>query len=131
MVEAIEELIQTIQGNQTKLKFIFLHEEIDEHNLNSLVKQTIYQIILELINNTVRHANASEIKISLHQNKNHLILEVSDNGVGYELLPKQKGIGLQNIKARTQSLYGKFQIKRQSVGMKHLVEIPIQVKLFS
>jgi len=131
LIEAIEELIQTTQGNQAKLKFVFLHDEIDEHSLNNLLKQTIYQIISELINNTVRHANASEIKISLHQNKNHLTLEVSDNGVGYELLHKQKGIGLQNIKARTQSLYGKFQIKRQGIGMKHLVEIPIQTKLFS
>jgi two-component system, sensor histidine kinase LadS len=131
LIEAIEELIQTTQSNQAKLKFVFLHDEIDEHSLNSLLKQTIYQIILELINNTVRHANASEIKISLHQNTNHLILEVSDNGIGYELQHKQKGIGLQNIKARTQSLYGKFQIKRLEIGMKHLVEIPIQTKLFS
>lgn len=131
LIDAIEELIQMTQSNQIKLKIEFLHDKIDEKNFNSLLKQTIYQIILELLNNTVRHANATEMQVYLHEDKNHLYLEVSDNGVGYEVLQKQKGIGLQNIKARTQSLYGKFQIKRQGIGMKHLVEIPIQTKLFS
>jgi two-component system, sensor histidine kinase LadS len=131
LIDAIEELIANTQSNQIKLKIRFLHDKIDENSLNSLLKQTIYQIILELLNNTVRHANATEMQVWLHQNKNHLHLEVSDNGVGYEILHKQKGIGLQNIKARTQSLYGKFQIKRQGIGMRHLVEIPIQTNSLS
>lgn len=127
LIDAIEELTQTIQSNQIRLEIKFKHDHIDEKSLNNLLKQTIYQIILELLNNTIRHANATELQVWLHQDKNHLFLEVSDNGVGYEVLHKKSGIGLQNIKARTQSLYGKFQIKRQGIGMRHLVEIPIKM----
>ena len=131
LIEAVEELIELTQNNQSKLKIKFLHSNIDEKPLNNLLKQTIYQIILELLNNAIRHANATELTVSLFEEKNHLTLEVIDNGVGYEVLNKKSGIGLQNIKARTLSLYGKFQIKRQGVGMKHLVEIPIQTQPFS
>ena len=89
------------------------------------MKQTIYQITLELINNTVRHANANLLEVKLNEKEGFLLLELLDDGIGYNSEQESTGIGLQNIQARTQSLNGQFQIEKGVIGMKHKVKIPI------
>lgn len=70
-----------------------------------------YRVVIELVNNTAKHANANQIKIELEQNNNKILLDYSDNGIGFdleELLKKSKGMGLFNIKSRIESLNGEI-----------------------
>jgi len=78
-----------------------------EDRLIEEIEITFYRVVIELINNTLKHANASEINIELKQQDKKVILSYSDNGIGYqldELLKKPKGMGLFNIKSRVESL---------------------------
>ncbi|MES2797241.1 MAG: 7TM-DISM domain-containing protein [Bacteroidota bacterium] len=125
LVDAIEGLIETVKATNQNLAIGFSHDPIDESGLAILLKQTIYQITLELLNNIVRHAHAHRVELKLRIKNNHLFLEISDDGIGYEILVKSNGIGLQNIQARAESLNGKFTVKRQNKGMRHVIEIPI------
>jgi signal transduction histidine kinase len=131
LTQAIEELIQATKNSQTNVNIEFSHDLSDESILPSLITQTLYQITLELLNNTLKHAHATHAQISLHENKNQIVLKVADDGAGYDTTSKSGGIGIQNIRARTQSLNGKFIISRQKKGMLHTVQIPVQTKLFS
>ena len=125
LIEAIEELIDTTKNAHPTLIIQFSHNSISERSLGSLLKQTIYQITLELINNTVKHANAKLLEVKLNEKEGFVLLELLDDGIGYDSEQESTGIGLQNIQARTQSLNGQFQIEKGAIGMKHKVKIPV------
>jgi signal transduction histidine kinase len=62
---------------------------------------SLYRIIQELITNTIKHAEASEIDIVIKNEGNTFILEYSDNGKGFDAEKIQMhGLGTQNIQSR-------------------------------
>ena len=89
----------------------------------------IYRIIQECINNTIKHAQASKIDISVKQNTKEVETEISDNGVGFntnEVYYKSSGLGLENIKSRIDMMKGKFEIESsKNTGTKINVKIPL------
>lgn len=84
-------------------------------NLNDLrievSKETVlYRVLCELINNTIKHANANKININLYYDIHNISLTYKDNGRGFELdnlfKPQEKGTGIYNIYNRINSLKG-------------------------
>ncbi|MEP7110776.1 MAG: PAS domain-containing protein [Ferruginibacter sp.] len=71
-----------------------------EHNVNDRFKQNVFRIVQEQLNNILKHAKSTVATISLTQNKNCILLSITDNGVGFDTAKKQKGIGIVNIKSR-------------------------------
>ena len=74
---------------------------------------SVYRMITEMINNTLKHANASSIKISLSERNNKLYVTYNDNGKGFnfkETLIKKEGLGLKNILNRIEVLGGNYKI---------------------
>ena len=79
-----------------------------------------YRIIQELVNNTLKHANANLIEIDISGNRNGLRVTYKDNGVGLATNGKQsKGLGLSNIESRLNLMGGELEFKK-SKGI-HLV----------
>ena len=79
------------------------------------------------MNNTLKHAKASEILINLNSLKKNLKLEFSDNGIGFnkKILKNSKQFGLIGIKERVQSLKGTFELQTSlSNGVKLIILIP-------
>lgn len=65
----------------------------------------LYRILQELVNNTIRHANASVIELELRSAEQHLTMRYSDNGAGFDLAnPAARHNGLFNIESRLQLL---------------------------
>jgi two-component system, NarL family, sensor kinase len=72
----------------------------------------LYYIAQEALNNILKHARANRVLVKLKQTRKNVILEVTDNGEGFE--PKHvdhNGMGLQNMKARTAQINGTLKIK--------------------
>lgn len=67
-----------------------------------------YRIIQELVNNVVKHANATQIIVQLSTNNNKVGLVVEDDGKGFDMnaLANSKGAGMDNIKYRVQYFNG-------------------------
>ncbi|GAB3999631.1 hypothetical protein GCM10028807_50420 [Spirosoma daeguense] len=86
----------------------------------------LYSICLELLNNTLKHAQASESEISISQTNATLHLTVSDNGIG--LSPqRQNGRGLQNVAARIDTLGGTWTVTAgKEGGVYHQITVPIR-----
>ncbi len=75
----------------------------------------IYRIIGELLSNTLKHASANKVDISLFDYGNKLEVFYSDNGVGFNIERNaDKGMGLSNIRSRIKSLDGKIEIHSKS-----------------
>ncbi len=69
----------------------------------------LYRIISELLNNTLKHAAASEIHIDLTAEKNRLSCHYRDNGTGLAQTLLAKGLGLKNLEGRATALNGNFE----------------------
>lgn len=97
--------------------------------IESNAESVLYRVICELINNTIKHANAKSIKITLHYDVYAVCLNYSDDGRGFELdnlfKPQEKGTGLYNIYSRVNSLKGRININSQpEQGTEVEIKIP-------
>lgn len=105
---ALNNFTQQIDSN---IIAINLHTEGLDVPLENMVETILYRVIQESVNNTIRHAAASQLDISLHNNSNGISLLIEDNGKGFD--PEKisnngqpDGLGLQNIKSRIAFLNG-------------------------
>ena len=84
------------------------------------VELILFRVISEMINNTIKHANADSIFINLFNEDNKIFLIYQDNGVGfvYEeyLDDDSNGMGIQNILTRIKSLGGKIEFSAATGG---------------
>jgi two-component system NarL family sensor kinase len=74
---------------------------------------TIYRIVQELINNTIKHAGANSALVQVAKNNNQITVTVEDNGKGFDtsILRIPAGIGWNNIRSRVEFLKGKLDIQ--------------------
>jgi signal transduction histidine kinase len=84
----------------------------EEPALPLTVKQELYRIAQEALHNTVKHAHASKVDLVLRQTANMVILEVGDDGVGFDPLGSYPGhLGLHSMQERVSHLGGSLQIE--------------------
>ena len=86
----------------------------------------IYRIIQELLNNIVKHANATEALVQLNNHGNKLIITIEDNGIGFNVNTSNNGIGLQNIKSRINFLKADLDINSSVNGTSFTIEIDLK-----
>jgi signal transduction histidine kinase len=91
------------------------------------IEVILYRILNELINNTLKHADASKIEISVINIGKTLNLHYTDNGRGFDPATKNhKGTGLSNIHSRVKSLGGKVEIHtKRNRGFFLKINIPL------
>ena len=93
------------------------------------VKINLYRIIQESLQNCNKYANATIIKVELKKKDDSIVLLVKDNGVGFDVKSKKKGIGLQNMISRTNECDGQFDISAiRGQGSTVVVTIPTEQK---
>jgi signal transduction histidine kinase len=85
----------------------------------------IYNIILELVNNILKHAEAKNALISIFQENNLLKISVKDNGKGFDSqIVNFDSLGIKSIRSRIEALRGKIEILNNN-GTEVLIEIPV------
>jgi two-component system, NarL family, sensor kinase len=73
---------------------------------------TIYRIVQELLNNTMKHAGATQALVQVIRNNGLITVTVEDDGKGFDsaILKQSKGIGWSNIQNRVEFLNGKWDV---------------------
>lgn len=105
----------------TDINFDLLFENICR--FDEKIEIIIYRVICECINNTIKHAQASLIGISLRFNNNLLAVDYTDNGNGFDIdtvVNNRKGIGLMNMESRIKSINGQLSINSSPKEGMHL-----------
>ena len=82
----------------------------NDKRIDSKLEMMIYRSAHELINNVIKHAQATQINVQLVQEPDRLSLTVQDNGCGFDPSHKTDGMGLNNIRTRTALFNGEFHI---------------------
>jgi signal transduction histidine kinase len=100
----------------------------EEPALPLTVKQELYRIAQEALHNTVKHAQASKVDLVLRRTANTVILEVCDDGVGFDPLGSYPGhLGLHSMQERVSHLGGSFQIESAPGQGTHLLtQVPVE-----
>jgi len=96
------------------------------NNLSPEIKMHLYRIIQEAFNNINKHSKATEMQLFLTLKNNLLTLRITDNGVGFDLKKRKNGIGLKNMKIRTETMFGELNINSEiSQGTSIFVKVKV------
>lgn len=99
-ISAIERLTNRV-NSIGKLSFdLKVQQGIDEASFAHVDRINLFRIIQELINNTLKHAQATKIICSIEKSATHLTITISDNGIGFDPETAKHGMGMQNIQYR-------------------------------
>ncbi len=97
------------------IQYSFEEKKIDRnHRVPPTIRQELYLIFKESINNVAKHSNANRVNIVLNNNEGGFVMEIEDNGQGIPKLHNgnisHSGQGLSNIKMRARRINAKIEI---------------------
>jgi PAS domain S-box-containing protein len=96
------------------------------YSLDDDLKLNLYRIIQEQLNNVQKYAMAKTLAVSIRIEKGIILCSVKDNGKGFIVNRKRKGVGLSNIMNRVESFNGTVRIE-SSPGKGCVLEVEIPV----
>ena len=70
----------------------------------------LYHIIVEALNNVIKHAAASRLRVELGERDDYLHLRIEDDGAGFDTAQRKGGLGLRNMRERVARLHGTITI---------------------
>ena len=122
LIIALQKLINKLNIN-SKTEFRLIVEDFSERP-PAAVEHQLYIILLELVNNVLKHAHATNVWISVGRSDGKISLIVSDNGVGMSEAKMSDGMGMHNLVSRLDSLGGSLKVERTPVhGTKVSIEV--------
>jgi signal transduction histidine kinase len=91
----------------------------------------LFRIAQEALNNVAKHAHARHVDIALARNGTHVVMSVSDDGMGFDAAPtmasrrRRPGLGMVTMRERTQAVGGQFEIgPAPGRGARVVVRVP-------
>ncbi|MBN8682517.1 MAG: hypothetical protein J0L99_07685 [Chitinophagales bacterium] len=128
----LESAVDTLCENARESSGIFVSSDLQgiDEKLDREAKINFYRIIQECINNSMKHAGATSIRITSRQMPGKVELMVQDNGKGFDkgMLERkaQRSFGMINIEERIKMLRGKFDLETAAdKGVKLTFSIPV------
>jgi PAS domain S-box-containing protein len=128
---AISELLEDKLGAKNKISYNF-QDDKDIKSLSEDIKIVLFQSVRELINNTIKHAQANNVSVKIRKSKNNIKIRVSDDGIGFQIEElesserSRRGFGLFSIAERLKYIGGNFEFKSQlDHGSSFTLEAPL------
>lgn len=128
LVMAVREFVNKISstGNlKVNLEIVGMNERLE-----STVENILFRVLQEIVNNIIKHAQASEVGIQFIKHDRELTILIEDNGVGFDVDKKlndtEGGIGLKNIQSRIDFLNGQVHFDSYpGKGTTITIEVPV------
>jgi len=130
LIPAIKELVESAMKDKIKIQFFYNDTKESCFKEKDII---IYRILQEALQNISKHSKANRARVTIVFKKTVFILEVRDNGIGFDqsLESSSKGLGLALMKHQATLVCGKLSIKsRKGKGTTLKVTIPIKEKKF-
>lgn len=127
-VNALESLIQNINKTEKLyIEFVCIgFEQANQYNPNFL--NSIYRIVQELLQNMIKHSEATNGIIQLIAHEDIIVIMAEDNGLGLtkERMENPLGSGMSSIFSKVDYLQGKIEIETPGNGTLINIELPNQ-----
>jgi signal transduction histidine kinase len=119
---SLSKLCEQLDGKGMKVTFIETGSILAWNDNDAL---QVYRIVQELASNSIKHSDASSLAVSLMWEHMSLLIEVEDDGKGFQLNGEQTGVGWWNIKQRARQLKADIKIGLSPMGSGALVSMTI------
>lgn len=108
----VQSFLAKAQSSTNNINFDFkIAPDAMQHVLTSVEGMNIYRIIQEALNNSLKYAHASNIKVAIRNTTTNFQCVVEDNGIGFKNATIVRGNGLNNMKKRAQDIQAQLDIK--------------------
>lgn len=124
LTAALQNLFNRI-GTRSGIKINYIYHGFIER-LDETTELSIYRIVLESINNVIKHAAAKNVTVQLLKYPDYINITIEDDGIGFDLNEKNfSGNGLSNIVSRVKILKGTIDMdSKPARGTTFLIDIP-------
>jgi ligand-binding sensor domain-containing protein/signal transduction histidine kinase len=99
---------EVLGGSEIEFQLLLAGIE-EERKLSANVRRQVYLVFKECVNNVVHHSESTIARVSLDETASSLLLEISDNGKGFDVSQNRPGHGLASMRERTASLDGNIE----------------------
>lgn len=122
---ALRDLCESLMSDETNIEFQAYGLTND---MPATIQANIYRIVQEILSNAVRHAQASKIMVQCSQNGDVFLIDVEDNGKGFDTskMAEASGIGFGNIRNRVAYLKGKIDVS-STIGKGTSINVELNV----
>jgi len=126
LFSAIQDFCDEVNNSARLNISVQIEEECTGVQLSNIEELTFYRVITELINNTIKHANASNASLTFLMKSNKFSIVYSDNGKG--MLPGvTRGMGLKNIESRLSMIGAQYTIlSNGGIGFQMSILLPVK-----
>jgi len=126
-------IIENLQGELDRLKAakqieVSLKANVHVLPLEPQEQVMLFRVMQEALQNSIKHARASEIQVSIEVRGDIIYLCLSDNGLGFNMDEAGKnGVGMMNMKHRVKLLNGSIEwTSSEASGTKVEINLPVQ-----
>ena len=110
-IEIVNNLMEQQESLSEATMRFTMDSEIEWEKTENTLKINIYRILQETLQNIHKYANAKNITIEIRKTEKTIILTAEDDGIGFSVEKKSKGIGLQNMHARAAASNGNLTVQ--------------------
>ena len=124
--DIIQDLIEPVRL-ATEINIICEVKDVNNMQLTNDQLLNVYRIIQEHLNNILKHAKANTVLLSVKHVNDRVDIRIKDDGLGFDIKTKRKGIGFKNIQSRAELLNGKMEVRsRPGAGCLLVVSFPVK-----
>ena len=127
LVPAIEALLDRRRDDTLRIESdISLGMPESEGQIPPALETTVYRLIQEALTNVVKHANATTVRVSVRLEGRELVVEVQDNGKGFDVGARSAGFGLAGIRERVDLAGGALWLESDDRATLLRARLPLQ-----
>lgn len=112
LIKAIHQRLDAVERRANIEAQLMVQGNLD--NLPHNIEDELFNITQEALNNSLRHARAESVKVSIVEDQGIVTLSVEDDGIGFNPDMKQSGMGLRNMQERAKSIAGVLMIHSEA-----------------
>ncbi len=125
-VAIVNNLLEEQKHSFSSTVNLTIDEKIKWDQIANTVKINLYRMLQESLQNCNKYANATKIEVFFELEADWIYFRVADNGIGFDVKSKKKGIGLQNMISRTKECKGMLEVESQKgKGTTISIKIPL------
>jgi signal transduction histidine kinase len=134
MMEAMDDIVWAIKPANDTMQFeakdieldFKADEEVNEAKIDMEGRRDFFLIFKEAVNNAAKYARCSKAEVRVFVENRKLVLQVKDNGIGFDVKQADGGNGLGNMQKRTDALKGKLQLTSiEGEGTEVMLTVPL------
>jgi signal transduction histidine kinase len=123
LVPAIEALLE-----RRRAAGLEISSKVELENVEALdpeLETTIYRVLQEALTNVAKHARGSSVRVAAGVTENEVVLEVQDDGVGFDTDARTSGFGLAGMRERVYLAGGRIEVESGEAGTTVQAHLPL------